>query len=270
MLANAVAALSLFLAPIDLSLNEISQFEVPAQNTTRIYLVRHGQSAFNVADENGVFYTSGKGLSVPLTQDGRQQATNLGKKLVGKLPNVEYVILSSTAVRAQDTANLIFDELKSHYSIQRGESYDEFCELDKGIWEGKPKDAEYNVAMGVWKALSAKEKFSFPVTSTAESYNEVGIRFLAGLQKVTNIYQNKTIILATHNAAMNALAFHLSGRLDELSEEPASPFPSPVLGNCDMLVVEFTGGEPIEKAKVTMHIITEFSMTHPLKTTLGL
>lgn len=259
MLTNAIAALSLFLAPIDLSLSEISQFDAPAQNTTRIYLVRHGQSAFNVPDENGVFYTSGKGLSVPLTEAGRLQATKLGKKLVGKLPNVDYVVLSSTALRAQDTANLILDELKRYYTIERGDSYEEFCELDKGIWEGKPKDAEYEEDSRVWKALSAKEKFTFPVNSSSESYREVGIRFLAGLQKITSVYQNQTIILTTHNAAMNALAFHLSGRLDELSEEPASLFPSPVLGNCDMLVIEFTKGEPIENAKVTMHIINDDS-----------
>lgn len=257
MLASTLSALSLFLAPIDLPLSEISQFEPIPQNTTRIYLVRHGQSAFNVPDENGVLYTSGKGLSVPLTQNGRQQATALGKKLVGKLPDINYVFLSSTALRAQDTANLIFDELKDSYTIERGESFEEFCELYKGIWEGKPKDAAYDEAMKVWNALSPKEKFFFPVISTSESYNEVGIRFLAGLQKITDIYQDQTIILATHNAAMNALAFHLSGRLDELSEEAGTPFPSPVLGNCDMLVIEIVKGESIENAKVTMHVITE-------------
>lgn len=251
-----ITALSLFLAPVDLPLSEISQFEAPAQNITRIYLVRHGQSAFNVPDANGVLYTSGKGLSVPLTDIGRLQATELGKKLVGKLPNTDYVVLSSAAMRAQDTANLIFEELNSAYSIERGESYEEFCELDKGIWEGKPKDAEYDEAAIVWKALSAKEKFTFPVISTSESYNEVGIRFMAGLQKVTELYSGKTIILATHNAAMHALAFHLSGRLEELSEEQGSPWPAPVLGNSDMLVIEFIKGE-LENAKVTMHIISE-------------
>lgn len=245
-------------APIDLPLSDITHFEPVHQNTKRVYLVRHGQSAFNLPDENGILYTSGKGLSVPLTENGKKQAINLGKHLVEKLPkDDDYVVLSSTAIRAQNTANLLFDELKPNYKIERGESYDEFCELDKGIWEGKPKDEKYDKAMKIWNALSPKEKFTFPVISTAESYSQVGIRFLEGLQKVVDIHQNKTIIIASHNAAMNALAFQLSGRLDELSEEPGQPFPSLVLGNCDMLLVEFSEEDTVQQAKVIMHVISK-------------
>lgn len=257
MLNAAISALSLFLAPVELSLSEISQFDPIAQDVTRIYLVRHGQSAFNIPDENGVLYTSGKGISVPLTEEGREQAAALGKKLIGKLGEYnDYIILSSAAIRAQDTANLIFNELRDRYSIQRGESYEEFCELDKGIWEGKPKDEEYKNAMKVWESLSAKEKFTFPVISTGQSYSEVGENMLSGLQKAITDHPNKTLIIASHNAAMNGLAFHLSGHLEELSEEPGSPFPATTLGNCDMLVLEVPKGAPISEAKVTMHIMS--------------
>jgi broad specificity phosphatase PhoE len=220
--------------------------------------VRHGESLFNLPDENGITYSSGKGISVPLTEKGRQQAKDLGNKLIGKLsPDTSYSIFSSTAIRAQDTADLLFTELTPYYSIERKESYEELCELSRGKWEGKPKDDEFNNDAKVWQALSSKEKFYFPVSSTGESYDEVGTRFLSGLKKITDEHQNKTIFIATHNAAINALAFKLNGKIDELSEVPSTPFPATLMGNCDILAIELEAGAPIEQARIKMHIISE-------------
>lgn len=58
MLTTAIYV-SFFLSPVDSPLSQISQFDPVPQETTRIYLVRHGQSAFNIPDENGILYTSG-------------------------------------------------------------------------------------------------------------------------------------------------------------------------------------------------------------------
>lgn len=255
---TAAITTSLFLAPIVLPLNEISQFNSSTPQTICIYLVRHGESLFNVPDVNGIKYASGKGISVPLTEKGRQQAKDLGKKLIGKLsPDASYSFFSSTAIRAQNTADLVFAELTPYYSIERKESYEEFCELGKGKWEGKPRDDEYNNDAKIWEALSSKEKFYFPVSSTGESYDEVATRFLSGLKKITDEHQSKTIFIATHNAAINALAFKLSGKIDELSEEHSTPFPATLMGNCDILSIELEVGAPIENAQVKTHIISE-------------
>lgn len=256
-MSSLLISLALISSTLSSPLSEIPQFEMQEPTITRIYLVRHGQSAFNVPDENGVLYTSGKGIDVPLTDIGRQQATRLGGNLIGKLPPTDYIILSSTALRAQDTADLIFNELKPFYSIERGDSFEEFCELYKGIWEGKPKDEAHDIVANEWQVLSAKDKFSTPVMSTGESYDEVGLRFLAGLKKVTDLYKDKTIILAAHNAAINALCLHLNGHLDQLSEEPGTPLPVTRLNNSDIIIIEFVDGNPVESAKVTLHVISE-------------
>lgn len=100
------------LAPEKCSLDAIEKLDISDSQITRIYFVRHGESVFNVPNINGCKVVSGIGLEVPLTDKGHQQAKLLGEKLVVKLPtNGDYVILSSTAIRAQATADNIFTKL---------------------------------------------------------------------------------------------------------------------------------------------------------------
>lgn len=258
MLFNAIIATNFLLAPVNLPLDDIHQLEASDSKTTRIYLIRHGESAFNQPDSNGMKFTSGRSHSIELTDKGREQATNLGLKLVERLSkDAPIVILSSTAVRAQETANRLFDELKLYYSIERGDSYENLCELGQGDWEGKPKDARYDNAMKIWEDLSAKEKFTFPKISTGESYSEVAARFLTDLKEIIKCNPNKTILITTHYAAMNALALQLSGFVNELSEEHSTPLPTVSFHNCDMLLLELPAGDAIKQAKVQMHIKSE-------------
>jgi broad specificity phosphatase PhoE len=251
-----LAALNFCLAPIELPLTEADQLECTDSSTTRIYLVRHGESLFNIADANGVKYVSGKGLAVPLTANGIQEAVDLGKMLAEKLPlNENYVILSSTALRAQKTADLIFEQLQASHAIERGASNENFCELNQGIWEGKPKDALFDLAMKKWNSLSAKDKFITQKLEQGESPQEVAERFLAGLRTAVEENRNKTLFIVAHAAALNALAIQLNGYADLLSEEPDSSLPSISIDNCEILVLELPANSPVEKATVKMLLI---------------
>jgi broad specificity phosphatase PhoE len=255
MLCSAIVASSLLIAPVEVSLNELSFLEVSNSETIYIYLVRHGESAFNQPDSNGIKYTSGISLSVPLTITGREQATLVGEKLKSKFPyDAPLMILSSTAFRAQETADLIFTELSNQHMIERGGSYSGLCELGQGEWEGKPKDAKYEDALGIWEDLSAKDKMTFPKISTGESYAEVGERFINDLSKIVNHHPNKTLIITSHYAAMNAISLRLSGIENELSEEPVTKLPNISLHNCDIIQIKLLHDKPVATAKVQAHI----------------
>lgn len=248
-------AANLFFFPVELKINDVKQIDNNSE-TQSILLIRHGESAFNVPDANGIHFTSGKSLTIPLTERGKKQADDIGNKLIGKLsPNENYVILSSTAIRAQETADRIFEQLKPHFSITRGDSYEGLCERGHGIWEGLPRDEKYAMEVKVWDELSAKDKFLTPMLSTGESYSEVASRGLSDLQKIIDQHPNKMLIIVTHYAAMNAFALKWSD--EKLSEHPASPLPSLRFNNCDILRVEVPQGSFIDKAQLYMHIKSE-------------
>lgn len=249
---------SLLFSPQEISLNEVEQLKSTDSEVTRVYLVRHGESAFNIPDANGVKYTSGKSLSIPLTPTGEEQAKELGHKLNTKLDkNSDYLVLSSTALRAQKTADLIFNELKNNYSIERGNSFHGFCELGQGDWEGKPKNHHYEEALKFWESLSAKEKFFYPKINTGESYSEVANRYIADLQQVLDEYPNKTIVIVSHFAAMNAFTLQMNNLVEELSEKAPSSLPSIRLSNCDILLLEISRDKTSQEFRVTTHIMSD-------------
>lgn len=244
-----------FLSPTETSLDSLDRLTGSSANETHIYIVRHGESAFNQPDSNGITYTSGKSITVPLTEKGEQQASDMGRKLKGKLlPNKEYVILSSIALRAQETADRIFNELKSEYLIERGSCYEDLCEIGQGIWEGKPKDSQYETFVKVWEALPANEKFTIAKLPTGESYAEAAARARTALQGILEENRGKTIFVVSHYATTNALAIQLSGCVNELSQNPGSKLPSINLQNCDIVEISVPDGHSIEEAIIIQHI----------------
>jgi len=258
MLINTLIALNLMLAPTEISLEDIQHFEQTTSEVTRIYLIRHGESTINQLSSTGIKLTSGKSHAIPLTENGKKQATEVAIKLIGKFPeDGQYIILSSTALRAQETADRIFDVLKNHYFIERKESIENLCELGHGSWEGKPKDKLFDDAAKFWENLSAKDKFVSPKFTTSESPKDVADRMLSGIKQIIEDNPNKTILLTTHYFAMNSLVLQLSGHVDDLSEVPSTQLPSLDIGNCDLLLIELPIGNTIEQAKIQAHIKSE-------------
>ncbi len=246
-----ISSANLFAELIETPLDKVQELRTSDSNTTRIYLVRHGESAFNVADANGIKYTSGKGLDIPLSDKGEIQATALGKKLNILFPKEASIeVVSSTAKRAHDTAELILEQLVRQKVSRAKEDYDGFTEMGQGDWEGKPKDEKFDNEVRNWNKLSAKDKYTHPKLSTGESYSEVADRYLASLQDVVNAYPNKTIIIVSHHAAMNALNLKLSGAVDDLSKEPGSSLPTIPLENGDILLLELPVDKKVDQAKV--------------------
>lgn len=109
---------------------------------TKCILVRHGKSAANELD-----IVQGTGLSIPLTDEGREQALYIAKKL--KDAHLDR-IYTSTAIRAIDTARVIRENHPSVPYIEMAE----LLERSKGIAEGMKKaefETAYNDIVEGWK-----------------------------------------------------------------------------------------------------------------------
>ena len=91
-----------------IDLHTLKQLEGSTKDVTRIILVRHGQSAYNVpilikdgdGVERKVMLVQGASLEVPLTELGQRQANDLLQKLKGKIEHLNLYLVSSNAVRA--------------------------------------------------------------------------------------------------------------------------------------------------------------------------
>jgi broad specificity phosphatase PhoE len=228
----------------ELYVDEIKRLEPSTEDVQRIYFIRHGQSILNIPDEKGVLYTQGKSHEVPLTKKGMEQAENLRRRLEDKIDLSQIEIVSSTALRAQQTASIFLKGSK----LDSLRTFEGLCELGSGKWEGKPKDESYLRDFKTWQNLSAKDKYFAPKVSTGESYDEVARRAMSDLSFISHTFKHKTIFVFSHNMAMNALAIRWSNT--PLSEKPGEDLPDLNLDNCDLLMVELRKGDPVENARV--------------------
>jgi len=100
----------------------------------RILLVRHGQSAMNLKQAAIV---GGQSNASPLTPLGVQQAAALGQHLRRHIRphSAPALVVSSTAVRARDTAQLMLKACDCDAAAAvEVEETDQLLELDQGEW----------------------------------------------------------------------------------------------------------------------------------------
>lgn len=220
----------------------------------RIYLIRHGDCAQLSQPEIGK-----EPPPFELTEKGKKQSLEWGLNLISKLkPDDKIVILSSTTFRSQQTANIALNEMQKKCSqIIRGKDYQGLCELLRGKWEGKHKDAEFFATVENWNKLPAKEKFAALKYVTGESYQDVAQRAIADLQTISDQYPDHTIFVVTQISTISAIADQFFDRDSGLLETPGSSIdiPDETLKSCEMLLIETPVGASIEKeGRIRMHI----------------
>ncbi|MEE8131440.1 MAG: histidine phosphatase family protein [Candidatus Paceibacterota bacterium] len=148
----------------------------------KILLVRHGQ------DEDNADGILNGHRDMNLTKLGREQALIVAEKL--KDDDIE-IILSSPLKRAQETANIIADKL----DITKIQVEELLKERDFGILTGKlftdiPKLAK--------KILPIDNVNYFIEVEGAEDFPALYKRAQSFLEKVTQAYQNKVVVVVTH------------------------------------------------------------------------
>ncbi|QAY77121.1 histidine phosphatase family protein [Sphingosinicella sp. BN140058] len=187
---------------------------------SRIWLVRHGQSAGNVArdaaDAAGlpIIDLAVRDVDVPLSDLGRDQARALGEWF-SRLPEEEkpQVILSSPYVRAQETARAIcaargVTEDAKRLVIDERLREREFGILDRlttvGIHEKYPDQAEHRALLG---------KF-YHRPPGGESWADVILRLRSALDTISLHYADKRVLIACHQVVVLCFRYIL----EELTE----------------------------------------------------
>ena len=129
----------------------------------RLYFARHGQSEANM-----LRVISNRGLVHPLTELGRQQATELAQALTSISITKIY---SSPLLRAQQTAAIVSAALDLPFEIS-----DALREPDCGIAEGRSDEAAWEEHRRAWTAWLDEQRYDYRIEG-GESFNDLRTHF---------------------------------------------------------------------------------------------
>lgn len=206
-----------------------------------IWIVRHGQSAGNVARDaaeaagHPLIDIAERDIDVPLSALGEQQARALGRWF-GQMPRAEQpsVVLSSPYLRARETARLIVEDSGGqpdamHLFDERLREK-EFGILDRltrlGIVQKYPELAEQRGHVG---------KFYFRPPG-GESWCDVILRLRSVIEMITREYRGERVLIVAHQVIVSCFRYLLE-RMDEqriLEIDRAGDVP-----NCSVTSYEF-------------------------------
>ncbi len=162
---------------------------------TRVYLVRHGATELTAEDRFA------GAIDVRLSDEGREQARLLGKRLANDPINVAY---ASPMIRTRDTAELIVASQGIAVT-----PIDGIREIAHGRWERKTR-AEVEREFPAEYARYETDPFSFAPTD-GESGLQVTARALPALLKIVEENAGKRILVVSHKATIRLLLSSLLG-----------------------------------------------------------
>ncbi|HEX8499438.1 MAG TPA: histidine phosphatase family protein [Pyrinomonadaceae bacterium] len=166
--------------------------------TTRVLLVRHGESQGNA---EGRF---GGHSPTPLSELGRRQAEATAAALAREGVTAVY---SSDLLRAVETAEPL--ARATGLEVQRTPA---LRERSVGLMEGLTFEEAAAAHPGEYAALLRRD-FEH-VLSGGESYRQLLDRAAAGLDRAVELHRGGTVALFSHTGTICILALHLMGALD--------------------------------------------------------
>jgi broad specificity phosphatase PhoE len=185
----------------------------------QLWLVRHGQSAGNVArdaaeaNQQLLIDIAGRDVDVPLSELGRRQADAMSGWFRAMAPaDQPSVVLYSPYVRARSTAQAVLDRLDRSQLVAVAADErlreKEFGILDRltplGIREKYPELAEQRAHVG---------KFYFRPPG-GESWCDVILRLRNVIDTITREYRGERVLIVGHQVIVNCFRYLLE-RLDE-------------------------------------------------------
>jgi broad specificity phosphatase PhoE len=184
---------------------------------TRLFLVRHAESAGNVARQNAeaaglpMIEITGRDVDVPLSELGREQARALGRWFAAQ-PDSERptVVLASPYVRASETARIVVEHLPEKPPITvderlREKEFGSFNRLTKaGILQKFPHDAAARAELG---------KFYYRPPG-GESWCDVVLRVRSALQHIELGHRRERVLVVAHQVIVLCCRYVIEG-LDE-------------------------------------------------------
>ena len=182
---------------------------------TKIYLIRHGQSEWNVLNKiQGQTNTN-------LTKLGIDQAQAIGNRLINS--NID-IIYSSDLNRALDTAKTIAKEINKPLLISES-----LREINFGVWEGLTHvelRKDYKEEQKTWR--NNPEEL---ILQGAESLEILSERVMIWLNSILEENIEKNIVIVSHSATLKIL---LLGLLDM----PLTHYKNFTFSNVGLSIVE--------------------------------
>ena len=210
--------------------------------TTRVIIVRHGQSSYNAQR-----MIQGRCDESTITEKGEQQAQLLGETLQNVQLSAFYC---SPLQRAHKTAQIIQGKNKHQPELIVAEK---LREINLPQWEKKKKEdvlKEFTEQYHTWKTkphqlkMTSEGKEFYPVLDLYEQAKEFW-------QEVITNHKDGTILITAHNGINRCLILTALGM-------DASRYHTLQQSNCCINVLNFTGdfGEPVqlESLNQTSHL----------------
>jgi broad specificity phosphatase PhoE len=188
---------------------------------SRLWVVRHGESAGNVARDvaeaarTAMIDIAGRDVDVPLSPLGERQAHALGRWFAAQPENDRpEVVLVSPYVRARRTAELVVAAggapvRASAFTIDERLREKEFGILDRltrlGIEERFPEQAEFRRVLG---------KF-YHRPPGGESWCDVILRLRSALDTISLHHADRRVLIVTHQVVVLCLRYILEGMTEE-------------------------------------------------------
>jgi isoleucyl-tRNA synthetase len=178
------------------SLDDLKKYTKKSGN--RYFVMRHGEAESNIKD----VLNSTNNPTYHLTKNGEAQVRASAEKIKGM--KIDFII-TSPLVRTQETAAIVREILGMEGSVIIDER---FKEDQFGIIDGKPVKSFYDTTPSVahWVTHAIEG---------GESYIDVKHRVAGALYEYEKTYQNKTILIVTHDDPAMACFDIVRGRTSE-------------------------------------------------------
>jgi len=164
---------------------------------TMLYLVRHGETQWNVEKR-----MQGRKDS-PLTELGRQQAAWAADALRDVPFDAAY---ASSSPRAMTTAEIVKGERP--FEVQ---AVDALQEISLGVWEGRLQK-ELDQAFSSHTHAFWKTPHTFRMNG-AETYFAVQERVVAEMKRIVAAHPGQTVLVVSHTVALKLILAHFGDRL---------------------------------------------------------
>jgi broad specificity phosphatase PhoE len=163
-----------------------------ANRVTRLLLVRHGQTPWNVAGRWQGFGDPG------LTDRGREQAEALAAELVARADPGWHRIVASDLGRARETAEILSRALELSIEIDQ-----RLRELDVGEWTGLTRAEIEKRDPEILRDFESGEPSVRP--GRGENRIEIRTRTRDCVRDLANRYSGEGLIVVTHLGVIRAL-----------------------------------------------------------------
>lgn len=195
----------------------------PSHNYCRFYLVRHGETEWNVQQKMQGHKDS------PLTPHGINQAKALGDKL----KNVAFThVFSSDLFRAQRTAEIIAAD--RHLAVKTSAL---LRETSFGEFEGKTVKffrEQLRNSLAYRESLTDKEQMKYCLYPGLETYEETASRCLVFMRETALAHLNHKVLAVSHAGTMRAV-------LVKLGYATNAQLPHGAIGNTSYAVIDADG-----------------------------